>query len=147
LLINKSPSLSSTSEDEEDKKTPSPYKKKNISKKIHSKIHYDKTFYKIYHCLNFIKEAGFKSLNDTDKIKIDYSNVHKYCRENEEAIRAVFERSKIMVWSDNDNELETNEKKALSKYINQKLEAIFSVRLTPTSKGSSKYEINKMFLL
>ncbi len=70
-----------------------------------------------------------------------------YYREHEGEIRAVFERSKIMVWSDEDNELEANEKKALSKYINQKLESVFSIRITPTYKGSSKYEINKMFLL
>jgi len=33
-----------------------------------------------------------------------------YYRDNEEAIRAVFERSKIMVWSDEDNDLSPNEK-------------------------------------
>ncbi len=146
LLINKSPSLSSSSEDEDDKKTPSPYKKKTITKKIHSKIHYDKTFYKIYHCLYFIKESGFKSLNDIDKIKIDYKGLHRYCREHEGEIRAVFERSKIMVWSDN-NGLSPNEKNALSKYVNQKLESMFSIRISKDiNKGSCVYyKINQLF--
>jgi len=52
-----------------------------------------------------------------------------------------------MVWSDNDDNLSTNEKKALSKYINQKLESCLSIRITPTYKGSSKYEISKLFIL
>ena len=54
-----------------------------------------------------------------------------------------------MVWSDNDNELETNEKKALSKYINQKLESMFSIRLSKASKGGTyeKYQINQLFTL
>jgi hypothetical protein len=147
LSRNKSPYSSCSSEDEKD--TPSPYKKKNISKKIHSKIHYDKTFHKIYHCLNFVKAAGFNSLSDINKIKIDYSNLHKYCRENEENIRAVFERSKFMVWSDNDDKLEPNEKNSLSKYVNQKLESYFGIRLSKAGSGGScnKYEINHLFSL
>ena len=151
-LFNKSPyssSLYSSSEDDDEKDTASPYKKKNISKKIHSQIHYDKTFYKIYHCLQFIKEAGFKTISDTDKIKIDYSGIHRYCKENQDDIRAVFERSKIMIWSDDSKDLSPNEKKALSKYINQKLDSCLSIRISKASKGgcSVKYEINQLFTL
>lgn len=145
--LNKSP-YSSSSSDEDEKDTASPYKRKNISKKIHFQIHYDKTFHKIYHCLMFIKEAGFKSINDTDKIKIDYSGIHRYCKENQDAIRAVFERSKIMVWSDDSNNLSPNEKNALSKYINQKLESCLSIRISKQYKGrTEKYEISKLFIL
>ncbi len=71
-----------------------------------------------------------------------------YYREHEGEIRAVFERSKIMVWSDEDNELTPNEKNSLSKYINQKLEAMFSIRISKPYKGKTeKYEINRLFTL
>jgi hypothetical protein len=148
FLSYKSPSLSSSDDDRDDRDEKSPYKKKTIKEKIHNQIHYDKTFYKIYHCLNFVKEAGFKTLNDTDKIKVDYSNLHRYCRENEENIRAVFERSKFMVWSDNDDKLDPNEKKSLSKYVNQKLESCFGIRLSKATKGGTynNYEINHFSL-
>jgi hypothetical protein len=54
-----------------------------------------------------------------------------------------------MIWSDEDNELTPNEKKSLSKYINQKLESMFSIRLSKTYKGGNrdKYEINNLFTL
>jgi hypothetical protein len=93
----------------------------------------------------FIKEAGFSCLSDISKIKVDYLGVRKYCRENEKSIRSSFERSKMMEWGE--NELEANQKKALSKYVNQKLESCFGIRITPTSKGSLKYEIVNQFVL
>jgi len=37
-----------------------------------------------------------------------------------------------------DKELSPNEKNSLNKYVNQKLESMFSVRITPTYKESSK---------
>ncbi len=79
----------------------------------------------------------------------DLSVYPLYCREHEGEIRAVFERSKIMIWSDEDNELSPNEKRSLSSYINQKLESIFSIRLSKASKGGKyeKYEINQLFAL
>ena len=49
-----------------------------------------------------------------------------------------------MKWKD---ELDGNEKMALSKFINQKLEAFLGVRITPTYKGSLRYEINLLFVL
>jgi hypothetical protein len=68
--------------------------------------------------------AGFSSLGDVGKVKIDYNALHMYCKENEETMRVVF-GSKIMNWKD---ELDWNEKKALSKFINQKLEACLGVK-------------------
>lgn len=147
LLGKKCLEFETSSESSEEEKEEYMYRKKTINKTIHQKIHYDKTFHKLYHCLQFIKHAGFKSIGDMDKIKIDYPSVHLYCRENEENIRAVFERSKIMVWSDEDTDMDPNEKMALSKYVNQKLESMLGIRLTPTSKGSLKYEITDCFII
>jgi hypothetical protein len=59
-------------------------------------------------------------------------------------MRAVF-GSKVMHWK---GVLDGSEKKALSKFVNQKLEACLGVRLTPTSKGSDmKYKLNHLFVL
>ena len=61
-------------------------------------------------------------------------------------MRAVF-GSKIMTWKD---VLDGNEKKSLSKFINQKLEAMLGLRITPTSKTRQrdmKYKIHKLFVL
>ena len=58
-------------------------------------------------------------------------------------MRVVF-GSKVMVWKD---VLDGNEKKALSKFVNQKLEACLGVRITPTSKTKDmKYQINHLFV-
>ena len=119
------------------------YRKKNINNTIQQHIHFDKTNHKILHCLQFIFTAGFSSLNDEQKINIDYNALHQYCKNNEVVMRAVF-GSKIMSWKD---ELDGNEKKALSKFINQKLEAMLGARITPTSKGSKSFKINKLFIL
>jgi hypothetical protein len=43
--------------------------------------------------------------------------------------------------------LDGNEKMALSKFINQKLDAMLGVRITPTYKGSKSFKINKLFIL
>jgi hypothetical protein len=58
-------------------------------------------------------------------------------------MRVVF-GSKMMNWKD---ELDGNEKMAISKFINQKLEVCLGVRMTPTSKGSLTYQINHLFVL
>jgi len=53
-----------------------------------------------------------------------------------------------MVWSDDSNNLSPNEKNALSKYINQKLESCLSIRISKQYKGrTEKYEISKLFIL
>ena len=133
----------SSSESEDDSETERAYRKKYINKTIQQHIHFDKTNHKILHCLQFIFTAGFSSLNDDQKIKIDYHALHKYCKDNEAVMRAVF-GSKIMTWKDTIN---GNEKKSLILFINQKLEAMLVVRITPTSKGSKSFQINKLFKL
>ena len=133
----------SSSDSEEGSEIESPYRRKRINNNIHSHIHYDKTYHRLYHCLQFVFRAGFSSLGDEGKIKIDYNALHRYCKENEEEMRVIF-GSKIMKWKD---ELDGNEKKALSKFINQKLEAYLGIRITPTYKGSLRYEINRLFVL
>ena len=131
------------SSSESDGETEIPYRKKHINNTIQQHIHFDKTNHKILHCLQFIFTAGFGSINDEQKIKIDYNTLHKYCKDNEAVMRSVF-GSKIMIWK---YELDGNEKKALSKFINQKLEVMLGVRITPTYKGSKIFEINKLFIL
>jgi len=54
-----------------------------------------------------------------------------------------------MIWSDDSNDLSPNEKKALSGYINQKLESCLGIKISKASKGGKydKYEINQLFTL
>ena len=51
-----------------------------------------------------------------------------------------------MEWKD---ELTPNEKKALSKYVNQKLESILGIRMSKTRDDGrcSDYIINRLFIL
>jgi len=143
LRPNKGEGENSSSESE-GSDVESPYRRKQIKKNIHTHIHYDKAPHRLYHCLQFIFMAGFSSLGDNRKIKIDYNALHAYCKENESTMRAVF-GSKVMHWK---GMLDGSEKKALSKFVNQKLEACLGVRLTPTSKGSDmKYKLNHLFVL
>jgi hypothetical protein len=121
----------------------SPYRRKQINKNIHTHIHYDKAPHRVYHCLQFVFKAGFSSLGENGKVKIDYNALHSYCKENESTMRAVF-GSKVMKWK---NVLDGNEKMSISKFVNQKLEVVLGVRLTPTYKGSFTYEMNRLFVL
>jgi hypothetical protein len=120
----------------------SPYRRKQIKKNIHLHLHSDKTYHRLYHCLEFVFRAGFSSLGDEKKVKIDYDALHSYCKEHEETMRVIF-GSKVMHWKD---ELDGNEKKALSKFINQKLEVCLGVRISKPYKASSNYYINKLFV-
>ncbi len=120
----------------------SPYRRKQIKKNIHTHIHYDKAPHRLYHCLQFVFKAGFSSLGDGGKVKIDYKALHSYCKENEETMRVVF-GSKVMVWKD---VLDGNEKKSLTNFVNQKLEACLGVRISKPYKASSNYYINKLFV-
>ena len=121
----------------------SPYRRKQIKKNIHIHLHSDKTYHRLYHCLQFVFKAGFSSLGDNGKVKIDYDALHSYCKENEETMRVIF-GSKVMHWKD---KLDGNEKNALSKFVNQKLEACLGVRMTPIYKGSLRNQINHLFVL
>jgi hypothetical protein len=131
-----------TTSDSEGSDVESPYRRKQIKKNIHIHLHSDKTYHKLYHCLQFVFRAGFSSLGDTGKVKIDYNALHNYCKENEETMRVVF-GSKMMNWKD---ELDGNEKMSISQFINQKLESCLGVRLTPVYKGSLTYQINRLFV-
>ena len=111
--------------------------KKNVNDIVHSSIHYKKEELKLIQCFKILKEAGYTTLSDTAKIKLDYSVLHNYCKQNELNIRTLFD-SKIMDWKE---EIDGNEKKSLMNYINQKLESLLAVRISPTSKGSQSYVI------
>jgi len=153
IITSDEESLTSSKEDSDDdtmtlkkrneKRKRKIIKKKNINKTVHYSIHYKTIWRKTIICLNFLKQVGFKSLEDLTKIKLDYKDIHNYCKENEKVIRSIFD-CKIMEW---DDELNHNEKNALSKYVNQKLESVLGIRITPTSKGSKSYNIHKCFIL
>jgi len=51
--------------------------------------------------------------------------------------------SKVMKWKD---VLDGNEKNALSKFVNQKLEVVLGIRISKPYKASSNYYINKLFV-
>lgn len=54
-----------------------------------------------------------------------------------------------MVWDDDDNKIEPNEKRALTSYINQKLESCLGIRISKEEKGGTynNYVINQLFTL
>jgi len=117
---------------------------KNIDKSIYNDIHYDKTYLKMYHCLNFLKYAGFEMINDEKKIKPNFENMLKYVRDNEKDIRILFDSKEIKL----KNDLDSNTKNAMMKFINSKLENVFGIKFEKTSgHKDAYYKIKEMFQL
>lgn len=122
--------------------------KKNVRKTAHVSIHYDKKWFKLKHCLYFIKSAGFTSLEDDRKLKINHSAIHTYCRENEAEIRGVF-GSQIMNWKSELTEKDSIERKSLMLYVNQKLESMLGIRIIKVNHTGKceDYVMQKLFTL
>ena len=117
-------------------------KKKSVKKTIVTSIHYNKKWLKLKHCFSFLKELGFNSINDTRKIKINWNNVHTYCKENEENIQCLFDCKK-MIWK---TEIDSDEKKSLNLYINKKLESMIGINFE-ANRRCIYYKLNQLFIL
>lgn len=115
---------------------------KNIGQTVTDSINYDKTYHKLYHCVNFLKYAGFSKVNDENKIRPDFKSMLEYCRENEKEIRTLF-GCKKMEWSEDVNSKGIIQ--SLTKYINAKLEGCLGVKVESSSKGSLSYAIIPQF--
>ena len=76
------------------------------------------------HCLCFLKAGGFTSISQTDKIKLNWIELHNYCKQNEKKLYVLFD-CKHILWK---NELDDDEKKSLGHYINNKLESVFGIK-------------------
>jgi len=97
---------------------------------------------KLKHCFEFLKAAGFTSITDTKKIKLDWNTLHTYCKENEEELHCLFECKK-MNWK---TELDKNEKSSLNLYVNKKLENMLGINFETNSKNIY-YKLNQLFIL
>jgi hypothetical protein len=117
--------------------------KKSVRKTIVASIHYDKRWLKLKHCFHFLKAVGFERLNDTKKIKLDWNALHNYCKENEDDIYCLFD-CKRMNWKE---ELDSNEKVSLSKYVNKKLENMLGINFEKISKNSLEYKLINLFFV
>ena len=96
------------------------------------------------HCLLFLKVAGFTSIYQTDKIKLNWIELHNYCKQNERTLFAIFD-CKHILWK---NELDDDEKKSLNKYVNNKLEAVFGIKISITgNNNSNNYIIKQLFII
>lgn len=147
--------ISSSSEDEDNKDklksfvADRRFKKKifkNVSKIVHKSIHYNKRYFKLYYCLNFLKVAGFSSVNDTQKLKFDHMELWDYCRENEPQIRALWNSKKIDF--EVKSQLEGKDKQSLLKYVNSKLSECLGISISRdgTKYKKETYTINVNFI-
>lgn len=112
-------------------------RKKVTNSLVHNSIHYKKDDLKLIHCFKFLKEAGFTTLDFSEKVQLDYTKLHSYCRTKELELRCLFD-ARIINWN---TELDDNEKRSLTKFINTKLEHYLAVKITNPYKGSKKYSI------
>ena len=56
---------------------------------------------------------------------------------------AIFD-CKHILWK---NELDDEEKKSLGKYVNNKLEAVFGIKISSTSNNRINYNIKQLFII
>jgi hypothetical protein len=140
-------SIDDTSESDSNNKT---YIKKNIRgtiKKISiiDSITYNKRWLKIKHCLEFLKCAGFNSLEyvgkEKQKLKINWDEMLRYCRENEKEIRSVFECKENVFGSD----VTVDEKKSIIHYINSKLLNVIGFSITSRTNKRVDYYLEDVF--
>jgi hypothetical protein len=120
-------------------------KMKDVNKTVQHNIHYNTIDLKVKECLQFVKHCGFNIIDDNTTLQLDYTNVHNYCKNNEEMLRSLF-NCKKMEWK---KELDSKEKIKLSMYINHKLENILGISIGKINKEGrcKEYKINKLFKL
>ncbi len=119
-------------------------KKESVGKTAVSSLHYNTNWLKLKYCFQFLKIAGFQSLTDNNKIKINWDALLTFCREEELTIRSLFS-IKQKKW---DTQLDQVKRVILSKYVGEKLTKMLGISLQSTSKKKDpEYKINKEFIL
>ena len=119
------------------------WNKKNIHKTVDHSIHYDRTYYKLAHVLQFIKVVGFKSITDIQKIRIDFEKWFQYIKENDNDLIAAFGCKKM----DFDEQYEEGDKQSIAQYVSAKIRDILGINIKKTSKNSLTYYIEPVFKL
>jgi hypothetical protein len=94
------------------------------------------------YCLEFLRNAGFESLYQTERIRINWDNLHRYVRDNQKGIKVIFNCKQMEL----KEEFDTDERHSIMKYVNSKLESIFGIKMSATSKKNIYYIINKLFI-
>jgi len=92
---------------------------------------------KLYHCLQFVQLAGFESLKDTKKVKLDYSKWQEYILENEKDIQKIFKCQYL----DINRDLDSRMKSSIGPYVQAKLKSILGITIKATSKKYIYYTI------
>jgi hypothetical protein len=106
------------------------------------KIQYDKKWLKIKHCLHFIKEAGFSSINFNYKTKLNWENLKTYIIKHNKSIQSLFDLDNCK-FEEEDNIEDKYIKKSLNKYVNSKLENTLGLKIEKLA-NSTEYKIFKV---
>ncbi len=105
------------------------------------KLHFKTENLRMRYCLELIKESGFTSLYQVDSIRINWTNLHRYIKDNQFEMKSIFNCSIL----DLKEEFDTDERQSIMKYVNSKLENIFGIKMSATSKNIN-YIIKKLFI-
>ena len=116
-------------------------RKKNVKQTAVYSIHYDRTWLRLQVAFEILQMAGFKILNETEKVKVDWPALHDYCKKNEERIRALFDVERRL-WKET---LSPDEKVSLNKYINHKLDKMLAVQIKDITKKGIIYRLFYQF--
>ena len=116
-------------------------RKKNVKQTAVYSIHYDRTWLRLQVAFEILQIAGFKILNETEKVRVDWPSLHDYCKKNEERIRALFDVER-RVWKET---LTPDEKKSLNLYINHKLDKMLAICIRPQTTKKTHYAIKYQF--
>jgi len=104
-------------------------------------LKWDTRWLKIKHCFGIIKAAGFNGLKDDRKIKLDWVNLHRYCKNNELDIRTLWNVRK-MDWNE---EFEEDDKNSLMQYVQMKLKDVFNLTIETKNRHTQFYQISYEF--
>lgn len=123
-------------------------KKNNKIKKVYTKynkkttkikIQYDKKWLRMKHCLHFIKEAGFNSFDFNYKTKLNWNNLKTYIIKHNKNIQSLFDLNDCKIEEEDDIK-DKYVKKAISNYMNPKLENILGLKIEKLA-NSTEYKI------
>lgn len=117
-------------------------RKRDVKSTVVHSIHYNKKWLKLKICMEFLKAAGFKKLEaGAEKVKLNWEELHSYCKENEQHIRALFD-CKRMEWKET---LDGKEKQSLNQYITKKLEKEMALKFRCDNGRKIYYHIEYLF--
>ena len=148
MLQSQNVDMSSSSEDsgyEGDTDNVIKKKKIGIKKIMCHALTYDSKYLKMKMCLQFIKQAGFKSITHKGRIKLDWKGLYNFIYCENKNISDIFESKPFKFITKEFDPEDGIKKKVMIEFVNRRLEDWFGLKISRIHKESNEYILEVLF--